>query len=124
LQGEQKFNALAAFGASKACNLLFSYELAHCLEGTGVTSNALHPGLVKSTLMKEAIAPVRILAQLVSVLPDKAAEVPVYHASSPEVEGVTGKLFRGNKAIPSSAYSPDTANQRRLWEVSEKLARL
>jgi NAD(P)-dependent dehydrogenase (short-subunit alcohol dehydrogenase family) len=124
LQGEQRFSALGAFGASKACNLLFTYELARRLEGKGVTSNAIHPGLVKSTLMKEAAAPIRFFTGLISVSPEKAAAVPVYYASSPEVAGVTGKFFRGKKAISSSAYSLDPANQRRLWEVSEKLVGL
>jgi retinol dehydrogenase-14 len=121
LQGEKRFGALGAFGASKACNLLFSYELARRLEGSGVISNAIHPGLVKSTLMKEAAAPIRFVSQVISASPEKAAEVPVYYASSPEVEGVTGKFFRGKKAISSSPYSRDPANQRRLWDVSEKL---
>ena len=59
LQGEKTFRALKAFGASKMCNLLFTYDLARRLEGTRVTANVVHPGLVKSKLMHETPAAVR-----------------------------------------------------------------
>jgi len=64
LQGEQHFGALDAFGASKMCNLLFTYALSVQLEGTGVTAIAIHPGIVKSGLMKEAALPMRLLRRL------------------------------------------------------------
>src|SRR5437588_3616421 len=69
LQGEKKFQAFEAFGASKACNLLFTYELARRLEGTGVTVNAIHPGLVRSSIMREAAAPIRWFTSLISAPP-------------------------------------------------------
>lgn len=124
LQGEKKFSAFEAFGASKACNLLFTYELARRLEGTGVSANAIHPGLVKSALMKEAVAPVRWLTSLISTAPENAAEAVVYYASSPEVESKTGLFFKGRQVIKSSAYTKDEVVQRRLWDVSIGLARL
>ncbi len=117
LQGEKKFSAFQAFGASKACNLLFTYELARRLKGTGVSANAIYPGLVKSALMKEAVVPVRWLTSLISTDPEKAAEAVVYYASSPEVEGKTGLFFKGRQVIESSAYTKDEAVQRRLWDV-------
>lgn len=123
LQGEQKFNAFEAFGASKMCNLLFTYELARRLEGTGVSANAIHPGLVRSNLMKEAPAPIRWLTSLISAPPEKAAQTPVYYASSPNVEGVTGNFFKGKRVINSNAYSKDLEVQKRLWEVSVALTK-
>jgi retinol dehydrogenase 14 len=105
LQGAQKFNAFEAFGASKMCNLLFTYELARRLAGTQASANAIHPGLVKSQIMREATAPVRWLTYLMSSAPEKAARVPVYYASSSEVEGVSGKFFKGKRTIESNAYS-------------------
>jgi NAD(P)-dependent dehydrogenase (short-subunit alcohol dehydrogenase family) len=122
LQGEKKFNAFEAFGASKACNLLFTYELARQLAGTGVSANAIHPGLVKSALMKEAVAPVRWMTSLISTAPVKAAETVVYYASSPEVEGRTGLFFKGRQAIESSSYTRDEAVLGRLWDASVGLA--
>lgn len=124
LQGEKRFNAYTAFGASKMCNLLFTYELARRLEGTDVRANAIHPGLVKSGLMREAAAPIRWFTYLISASPQKAAETPVYYASSPAVEGITGMFFKGREAIDSSPYSEDQEIQKRLWDASVALTKL
>ena len=122
LQGERKFSAAQAFGASKMCNLLFTYELARRVEGAGVTANATHPGLAKSNLMREANPIMRWIANLMSGAPEKAAETPVYLASAPEVATVSGQFFRDKKPINSNAYSHDRAVQNRLWEISATLA--
>ncbi len=124
LQGEKKFNAYTAFGASKMCNLLFTYELARRLEGTHITANAIHPGLVKSGIMREAAAPVRWLTYLISTAPQKAAETPIYYASSPEVEGITGMFFKDKQAIDSNPYSKNQEIQKHLWEISVSLTKL
>ncbi len=99
LQGEKKFNAYTAFGASKMCNLLFTYELARRLEGTCITANAIHPGLVKSGIMKEAAAPIRWFTYLIL-------------------------FFRGRKAVESNSYSTNLEVQKRLWDVSVALTGL
>ena len=122
LQAEKNFGSLSAFGASKMCNLLFTYELSRRIDHHITTVNALHPGLVKSDLMHEAFFLIRFITNLMSVSPDKAAEDALYVISSPEVEGVSGKFFKGRKTIESSAYSHDPAVQRLLWEVSARLA--
>src|SRR5207249_5940135 len=72
LQGEKKFSALSAFGASKMCNLLFTYELARRLAGTGLTANAFHPGLMKTDLLNEAPGMVRWLSHLFATSPERA----------------------------------------------------
>jgi NAD(P)-dependent dehydrogenase (short-subunit alcohol dehydrogenase family) len=59
LQGERRFRSLSAFGASKAAGLLFTFELARRLEDSGVIANAVHPGLVRTNLMRQALAPLR-----------------------------------------------------------------
>ena len=124
LQGEKKFNAYTAFGASKMCNLLFTYELARRLGGTHITANAIHPGLVKSGIMKEAAPPIRWFTYLISTAPQKAAATPIYYASSPEVEGMTGMFFKGKQAIDSTQYSKNQEVQKRLWDVSVALTGL
>jgi NAD(P)-dependent dehydrogenase (short-subunit alcohol dehydrogenase family) len=124
LQGEQSFSALTTFGATKMCNLLFTYELARRLDGTGVAANAFHPGLVKSSLMKEAPRAVRWLTQLLSTSPERAAKALVYLALSPEVMEMTGKFFKGRRPIESDTYSKDQQVQRRLWDVSAELVGL
>ncbi len=66
LQGERNFNSLMAFGATKMANLLFTFALARRLENTGITVNAIHPGLARSGLMKEAFAPLHMFSWLMS----------------------------------------------------------
>ena len=118
LQGEKQFRSLWAFGQSKMANLLFTYELARRLEGTGVTVNAVHPGLMKTNLMREALLPLRLFSQIGAQPPEKAAAALVYLASSPDVAGVTGKFFKGETVIESNPYSHDQSVQSRLWDIS------
>ena len=125
LQAEQKFRALHAFGASKAANLLFTYELAHRLAGTTVTVNAFYPGIVKTPLMREAPAPLRWLNPVFGQSPEPVAQSVVYYASSPEVQAMTGLFFnKGRQPIDSSPYTKNRAVQQQLWEASMALAPL
>lgn len=125
LQAEQKFSALRAFGASKAANLLFTYDLARRLASTNVTVNAFYPGLVKTPLMREAPAPLRWLNPVFGQSPEPVAQSVVYYASSPEVQGMTGLFFnKGRQSIDSSPYTKDRAVQQQLWEASIALAPL
>ncbi len=124
LQGERRFSALSAFGASKMGNLLFTFELARRLEGTGVTVNAVHPGLVKSNLMREAPALMRWLTNLMSAAPDRAVEPIVTLAYAPEYAGQTGRFYHKGQAITAAAYAYDLNIQRQLWEVSAQLTGL
>ena len=124
LQAERQFRALTAFGASKMCNLLFTFELARRLDGTGVTANAVHPGLVRSNIMKDAPAPVRWASWLFSAPPERAARAVVHAATAPELAGVTGQFLKGGKPIAADAFAQDRAVQRRLWEVSAEIVGL
>lgn len=123
LQSERSFNSLNTFGASKMANLLFTFELARRLEGTGTRVNAVHPGLVRSPLMREAILPVRLLSSLFSAPPSRVAKdiVPVVTAS--EYADVHGKFLHKGQEINAPAYALDPANQARLWEISDRLTR-
>lgn len=125
LQAERKFSALQAFGASKAANLLFTYDLARRLASTNVTVNAFYPGLVNTSLMREAPAPLRWLNSVFGQAPERVAQSLVYYASSPEVQAMTGLFFnKGRRAIDSSPYTKDRAVQQQLWEASMALAPL
>ncbi len=124
LQGAKHFSALHAFSASKTANLLFTYEIARRLQGTRVTANVLHPGLVRSNLMHDAPVIIRGFSKLVSRSPDRAGKALAYLASSSDIEGTTGSFFKGTRVSESSVYSRDSENQRRLWDVSEKLTGL
>jgi NAD(P)-dependent dehydrogenase (short-subunit alcohol dehydrogenase family) len=121
LQGERRYRPFHAFGASKAANLLFTFELARRLDGTGITANAVHPGRVRSNLMADAPAPFRLLTGLGAGSAEHAGEAIADLASSPRFAGVSGRFFRDGKEIRASAYAMDPEVQRRLWEVSERL---
>ena len=113
-----------AYGKSKLCNILFTYELARRVEGTGVTVNALHPGLVRTNIARNNGLLGRAVNFFIGargVDADRGAETLVYLASSPEVEGVTGKFFMDCQDVPSSALSYDRDLAVGLWEMSEKL---
>src|SRR5919108_5024920 len=93
LQGERKFTSLNAFGATKMANLLFTFALARRLENTGITVNAVHPGLARSGLMKEGVFLMRLLTRLASPAPEKVTGPIVQAAIAPEFATVTGKFL-------------------------------
>lgn len=113
-----------AYARSKLCNILFTYELARRLEGTNITVNALHPGLVQTNIARNNGLLGRAVNFFIGargVDADKGAETLVYLAASPEVEGVTGKFFVDCRTVPSSNLSYDTDMASELWEMSERL---
>ncbi len=124
LQARRSYRGFRLYGQSKLANILFTRELARRLEGTGVTANALHPGFVATNFMAgEGLAnmAMRGLARVLALSPEKGAETSTYLATSPDVEGVSGRYFVQCKpAEPTSAGRDDEA-ARRLWEVSEQL---
>ena len=116
-----------AYGRSKLCNLYFTYELARRLEGTGVTVNAMHPGFVATNMAVNNGPLVRFFLPLVhsnSLTPEQGASTIVYLASSPDVEGVTGKYFVREREVESDPISYDESAAKRLWDVSEKMTGL
>jgi retinol dehydrogenase 14 len=127
LMAEKKFRGSKAYGQSKLANVLFTYQLAKNLEGTGVTVNCLHPGGVRSNLAKKAGPPYSTLMPIFGRLltsPEKAAKAAIYLATSPELEDVTGKYFSKGKEEKSSAESYDQASAERLWSVSAELTKM
>lgn len=119
---------LPAYGQSKLANVLFSYELHRRLVETGVTSNALHPGYVRTGLStKHLLWPLRLfvwLSFLRGVSPEVGARTSVKLAADPALEQVSGEYFRDSRLVQSSSRSYDEQAARRLWEVSEHLAGL
>lgn len=127
LQYERKFGAIGAFGASKAENLLFTYALARRLEGQRVTVNAYHPGIMRTNLMNDAPAAMRILTGLMKLFvgkpPEHAAEGLVQLASESQFDSFNGKLIHDGKAI-KAPFAEDTDTQERLWQISSRLVGL
>jgi len=122
LQGERRYSGQQAYSQSKLANVLFTYELARRLDGTGVTATAAHPGVVRTGFAAEDPAPMwKLFLPLIRLFlktPQKGAATSIYLASSPEVDGVTGTYFAASKPKASSPASHDTAAAARLWQIS------
>jgi NAD(P)-dependent dehydrogenase (short-subunit alcohol dehydrogenase family) len=114
LHSQKSFHGLTVYSNTKLANILFTHELAERLKGTGVTVNALHPGGVSTKLFRGTNG--------VSV--EEGAATPVYLATSPEVENVTGKYFVKQQIAETSAIAHDRKLQRELWKVSAELTGL
>ncbi len=125
LQGERNYSGQRAYSQSKLANVMFTYELARRLDGTGVTATVLHPGVVRTGFGAEdqaAYLGVMIgVARLFMKTPAQGADTPIYLASSPQVEGITGRYFVNRKPRTSSKASYDTTAAARLWRVSADL---
>jgi NAD(P)-dependent dehydrogenase (short-subunit alcohol dehydrogenase family) len=125
LQCEDSYQSSLVYNQTKLANVLFTYELARRLEGTQVTANCLHPGVTKTKLLDDfAPRPLRPLVNVFGSSAEKGARTSIYLASSPDVEGVSGKYFMNKKAVRSSKASYDECLAQRLWQVSEELTGL
>ena len=117
-----------AYGRSKLANILFTYELARRLGDSSVTVNALHPGHVATDIWKTNfpfIGPaLKWIIGLFALTPEEGADNTIYLASSPEVEGITGKYYVKHEPVESSPISHDEKVAQSLWEVSENLVGL
>lgn len=128
LQNERRFGGMSVYGQSKLANVLFTYELARRLEGSGVTANCLHPGFVGTRFGTGNSGPIgwavwlaTRLARPFALSPAKGARTTIHLATSPEVEGVSGRYFAKSTATESSQASYNEESARRLWVTSEQL---
>jgi len=114
LQGENYYDGYDAYSRSKLCNILFTYKLARKLEGTPITANVLHPGVISTKLLHEGWGSGGThLSQ--------GSKTSVYLAASPDVENSSGKYFSNQRQTKSARISYDLTVQDRLWTESEKL---
>lgn len=122
-----KFRPFSVYSQSKLANILFTTELARRLEGTGVTANCLHPGVIASGFGHTYGGFTSVLVKIASpflTTPEKGAATSVYLASSPEVEGVTGKYFKNCKETRADRGAYELGAPERLWAVSEEMTGL
>ncbi len=127
LQMKRGYGVMKAYSQAKLAQVLFTYQLAWRLEGTGVTANCLHPGAVATNIWGSAMGPFAFLGKISKLFlasPEKGAEPSVYLASSPEVEHVSGRYFEQKRDEKSSAESCDWALGEKLWSESERLTDL
>jgi retinol dehydrogenase 14 len=128
LQGERDYSGQTAYNQSKLASVMFTYELARRLKGTGVTATVLHPGVVSTGFGAED--PSRVFKVLVPLwrpfmkTPQHGAATSIYLASSLEVQGITGRYFVKGRLQTSSKASYDAAAAVRLWQVSAALVGL
>ncbi|MCK4514949.1 MAG: SDR family oxidoreductase, partial [Spirochaetaceae bacterium] len=130
LQLKGNYGIFRAYGQSKLANIMFTRELARRLDGTGVTVNAVDPGTVATTIAarsRDGVSPVRALFQalLWPILrpPDQGATTVVHLATSPDVEGVSGRYFKDRREIEPSPAALDEEAGALLWEISEQLVK-
>lgn len=115
LQGERRYEGFDAYARSKLAGILFTYSLARRLNGTGITANCLHPGVIKTKLLQAGFG------NFPGGTPKKGARTSVYLASCAEVEGISGQYFEECKAARSTPRSYNQELQEELWRVSEQL---
>lgn len=126
LQEENGYSAMKSYAQSKLAQVLFTHELSEKLKGTGVTANCVHPGAVRTRWGDEA-GPLGIGIKLVRpfmISPEKGADTPIYVATTPALDEVSGKYFAKRKIEESSKESNSEEEARKLWDVSLKLSGL
>ncbi len=126
LQGEKEFSGWHAYGQSKLAMILFTHELAKKLDGTGVTVNSAHPGVVRTNFANNnglVTFGFRLMRPFF-ISPKSAAKRILYVATSPDLEGVTGKYFTKMHEAKSSQESYDDDSAKRLWQISEQLTKV
>lgn len=127
LQSIRNFNWDKSYSRSKLMNLLFTYELAKRCRGKTIAVNAIHPGLVKTGIGRNDTLMLRIgkaMADLFALPVEKGALTQIFVATSPEVEGITGKYYAKCKVEPSSPASMNEEDWARLWAESSKMCGL
>jgi NAD(P)-dependent dehydrogenase (short-subunit alcohol dehydrogenase family) len=129
LQGERSYSFLSAYNRSKLANILFTYELARRLDGTGVTANAVSPGPARTRFGDNMGGLSGVFPKVMKRLPffaapEKAALGPVYLASSPELAEVSGRFYLRCKEVKTKSITHDTGVAERLWHISEELCGL
>ncbi len=127
LQMTRKYSGQKAYASSKLAEVLFTYELARRLEGSGVTCNASNPGLAKTHLGYDAGLITSLSKRFVDIFgksAEKSAETTIFIATSPELEKVSGKYFEDKEEAESSEMSYNDGAAKRLWEASMALCKM
>jgi NAD(P)-dependent dehydrogenase (short-subunit alcohol dehydrogenase family) len=123
LQARGLYRGFQRYCDTKLMNLLFTRELARRLEGTGVSANAVHPGAVATDLLLNGLPLLRLFRKRLKT-PEQGARTPLFVASSPSLEGVTGRYFRDEREATAAPQALSDDDARRLWDVSAQMVGL
>ncbi|WCS23422.1 SDR family oxidoreductase [Methylobacterium sp. NMS14P] len=121
VEGARRYRAMGAYAQAKLANVLFTYALARRLRDSGITVNAVHPGVVNTGFAKNTgglLGAAWALMRPFLITPEKGAQTSLHVASDPGLDGVTGRYFSHGRPKVSSAESRDEAVQERLWALS------
>jgi len=125
LQSEHNYKGWKTYANTKLANVVFTYELARRLEGSGIDANCVHPGVIHTNLLRNYSMVLNLLFHALQFFfkkPEEGAATPVYVASSPELEGVAGRYFRNSAPMDTTEESNDRDVQQRLWDASEEIS--
>lgn len=116
----RRYRGFRQYASTKLANVLFTRELARRTAGTGVTANALHPGVVATPLLLNGFPPIRLFRRWMRT-PEQGAATSIHLAASPDVAAVTGRYFQDERPVPlTTPIATDDEAARRLWEISER----
>jgi retinol dehydrogenase 14 len=124
LQSRRKYRGMQVYGMTKLANIMFTFELAERLRGTGVAANCVHPGAVNTSFGTNNRGIMTLLFRAFKPFmrsPEQGGDTVIYLASSPDVEEMTGKYLSDRKLITASDMAYDKDLRERLWEISEEL---
>ena len=128
LRSDREYSASQVYRKTKLANILFTYELSRRLEGTNVTANCLHPGVIATKLLDDYMGGSQDAGfgsgESFGDSPEQGAAVVLHVASSPEIAGITGKHFHDNAVRETAPVTYDGEHARQLWDASAKLTGL
>jgi NAD(P)-dependent dehydrogenase (short-subunit alcohol dehydrogenase family) len=112
---------MSSMGRTKLALILFTLELSRRLDGSHVSVNALHPGVVRTGLLDAVPKPLTLLFKLIGNSPEQGARTAIYLATASEIDKVSGKLFANQKVVDIGGQAAEPGLRERLWKVSSEL---